>query len=64
MQPMSPEPTTRDYDAEVAEMLSLATALAPGDALPKLVDQSAGIAGVPGIAVIATASGEKGDADA
>lgn len=53
----------RDYDAEVAEMLKLATAVTDLDLIPRLVDQSAGIAGMPGISVTATA-GDQEDANA
>lgn len=55
--------TARDYDVEIAEMLLLATALTSDEVLPKLVDQTAGVAGLPGIAVIATATGDEVDAD-
>lgn len=64
MHSMTPDPVIRDYDAEVAEMLMLATALTGSGIQPKLVDLSVGIAGDPGIAVITTTTGEREDADA
>ena len=61
---MQPENNDRDYDAEVANMLRLATAIHDAQPIQRLTDQTSGVSGLPGVMIVATTGGEDQDADA
>ncbi len=60
---MQPIDSARNYDAEVASMLRIATAIGDLQSIHKLSDHTCGIAGLPGVMIVATTGEEDRDAD-